>query len=225
MHPITEEMRYRRIEKTIENLNRNGIEAVYAANRTEARSILRTLLPDGCSIGCGGSVTLEEIQALSLFRSENYHFFDRYAPNLTKEETEQIFRDSLTADVYVMSTNAVTEDGILYNVDGRSNRTAALLFGPKRVVIIAGYNKIVRSLPEAVLRVKTVAAPANALRLHCKTPCARTGICASLLRTDAGTMSDGCASDDRICANYVVTAKQRERGRIQVILVGEDLGF
>ncbi len=225
MHKIMEEMQAIRVRTTLENLRRNNFEAEYVPTAADALEKLKSYLTPGCTVGVGGSVTLDEIGAIDLLRSGEYEFLDRYAPALTAAQTKDIFRRSLWADVYVMSTNAITENGELYNVDGRSNRVAALLYGPDSVVVIAGVNKIVTDLDEAIRRHKTVAAPANAARLHCNTPCIRTGKCVSLMRQDEDSMCAGCASEDRICANYVVSARQRERGRIKVILVGEALGF
>ena len=112
-----------------------------------------------------------------------------------------------------MSSNAVTEEGELYNVDGNSNRVAALAYGPDSVIVVAGCNKIVPDIAAAVERVKKIAAPVNATRLHCSTPCAKTGECMN------------CHSDGRICCNYLVSAQQRHQDRIKVILVGEELGY
>lgn len=225
MHTIMKEMQMLRIRTTIENLRRNNFEATFVPTAADALKALQSYLTPGCTVGVGGSVTLDEIGAIELLRSGDYNFLDRYAPALTAEETKDIFRRSLTADVYVMSANAITEHGELYNVDGRSNRVAALLYGPDSVVIIAGVNKIVADLDEAIRRHKSTAAPANAARLHCNTPCVRTGKCVSLMREGEASLCSGCASEDRICANYVVSARQREVGRIKVILVGEHLGF
>ncbi|MBO5928730.1 MAG: LUD domain-containing protein, partial [Clostridia bacterium] len=116
----------------------------------------------------------------------------------------------------------ITKNGELYNVDGNGNRVAALCYGPKKVILVVGCNKIVDDLPAAVKRVKTVAAPLNARRLHCQTPCAETGHC---LCPDSLSSMDGCASPGRICGMGVVTGRQRNKGRIHVILVGESLGY
>lgn len=210
-----------RIEKTMKALESHNMTAIYTKDRADALAKLTELLPKGASIACGGSVTLDEIGAISLFRSPDYRFFDRYDPTLTPQATAELFRASLSSDYYVMSSNAITEDGMLYNVDGRSNRVAALLYGPSHVIIIAGMNKIVPDLDAAVRRVKTIAAPKNAKRLHCKTPCAVSGICVC---ADAGP-GIGCGSPDRICANYVVTAAPKAAGRITVMIVGEELGY
>ncbi len=225
MHPMMEELTMKKINRTIENLRRNRMEAVYAKDRAEARELLKSYLIPGCSIGCGGSVTLDEIDALSLFRCGDYRFFDRYAEGLSADEVKAVYHDALNADVYVMSSNAVTENGELYNVDGRGNRVAALIYGPERVVVVVGCNKIVNNINDAILRVKTVSAPANAARLHCKTPCAHTGRCISLDKQHTPELCEGCETEARICASYVVSGYQREANRIKVIIVGESLGF
>lgn len=201
------------MERTAKALRKNNMWAECADNAEDALEILEGLLPEDAVIAAGGSMTLQEIGAMELIRSDRYRFLDRFAPGLTKEETRKIFLDSFGADVYLCSANAITENGELYNVDGNSNRVAAMLYGPESVVVLAGYNKIVRTVDDAVERVKSIAAPANALRLHCDTPCASLGRCTN------------CSSDDRICANYVLFAKQRQKDRIKVILVGEEYGY
>ena len=127
---------------------------------------------------------------------------------------------ALGADAYITSSNAITEDGRLFNVDGNGNRIAALCFGPKSVIVIAGKNKIVKTIEEAQLRVKTVAAPKNCQRLSCNTYCSKTGSCAA-----KDEPFGGCDSKDRICSTYVVTSYQRNAGRIKVIIVDENLGY
>ena len=174
---------------------------------------MQSLLQPGQTVTCGGSVTLSECGIIDLLRSGQYHYLDRDRPDLTPEQKKQIFRQAFSADVYLMSSNAVTEEGELYNVDGNSNRVAALAYGPDSVIVVAGCNKIVPDLAAAVERVKKIAAPVNATRLHCSTPCAKTGECMN------------CHSDGRICCNYLVSAQQRHQDRIKVILVGEELGY
>ena len=152
-----------------------------------------------------------------------YTYIDRMIPGLTQQQKEDAMRAAFSTDVYLASANAITEDGELYNVDGNSNRVAALLYGAKSVVIVAGVNKLVKNLDEAVLRVKTIAAPKNVKRLSCETPCAKLGHCISLERN--GGMTDGCKTPGRICANFTVMAYQRHVSRVKVILVGEELGY
>ena len=208
----------------IANLKKNNMDAFYAENKEEALIIVKKFLPDGATVTHGGSKTLAACGVPSLLKSGNYRYLDRDAPGLTREQIEEIYRQAFFADVYLSSTNAITLDGTLYNVDGNSNRVAALLYGPKSVVILAGVNKIVPDLNAAAARVKQTAAPLNAQRLNCATYCREKGRCVSA-ELDAAHMSDGCGSQARICCNYVISGKQRVPGRMKIILINEDLGF
>ena len=212
-----------RIEKTMEALRKNNMDAYYAETGAQARALALSLIPAGAVCASGGSVTLSETGIIDALKSGDYRYIDRSAARLTPEEREAAMIRAMTADFYLSSANAVTEEGSLYNVDGNSNRVSALLYGPKNVIIVAGVNKLVKNLDEAIRRVKTVSAPENCKRLGCDTYCFRTGECVSL-RSDGG-MTDGCVSDARICCNYVVMARQRHKSRIKVILVGETLGY
>ena len=138
----------------------------------------------------------------------------------TDAERQAIYRQTFSADAFLTSSNAITERGELFNIDGGGNRVAAMLFGPKKVIVVAGWNKIVRDLNAAKLYVKAVTVPANALRLHIDTPCTH----AACPGTD-GDLCGGCSSENRLCAQYTVMARQRVRGRVHVILVGEELGY
>lgn len=212
----------KRIYKTGENLKKNNMEFYYAPAAADVKNIVAGLLKPGDVISHGGSVSMAECGIRELIQSPEYQYLDRSA--VPAEEVEELYRKSFFADVYISSSNAITEDGVLYNVDGNSNRIAAIAYGPKSVIIIAGYNKIVRDLEEAEIRVKNTAAPPNCVRLDCKTPCAETGECISL-RNSGRQISDGCRGDGRICCNYLISAQQRHKGRIKVIIVGEELGF
>ena len=213
------------IENTIKNLIANGMEVYFAEDKAIALEKIEELLPDGSSVAVGGSETLNQLGVMPLLRSGKYKFFDRYKEGLTPEETGRIFRDSFSADCYLSSSNAITEKGELYNVDGNSNRISAIAFGPRSVIIVAGVNKIVPDLPSAVLRVKTIAAPKNCQRLGISSYCSKAGYCISIDRGEGEIMGSGCNSDSRICCNTLVSAKQRIPGRIKVILVNEKLGF
>ena len=210
------------IERTAENLKANNMLPFVAQNKQEALSIVKELLTEGSTVSCGGSATLDETGIIGLLRSGAYNFLDRAGKS--REEAEEIYRAAFSADFYLTSSNAVTENGELYNVDGNSNRVAAICFGPKSVIVVAGRNKIVRDLNDAVMRVKRLAAPANTLRLGCETYCQSKGECMALASGCSG-MTDGCRSGDRICCSFVVTAQQRIKDRIKVILVNEELGF
>lgn len=203
----------KKIEKTLKNLERNKMQAFYVENKEQAVNKVKELIPEGAVVTCGGSMTLFETGIIEHLRSGRYNFLDRYKPGLTPEQIREIYIRAFSSDVYMCSTNAVTENGELYNVDGNSNRVAAMVYGPKSVIVVAGYNKIVKDIDEAVERVKRIAAPANATRLSHKTPCVNTGQC------------ENCRTDDRICCNYVVMAQQRHKDRVKVIIVGEELGY
>lgn len=216
-------MKTEQIEKTMEALRRNNMDAYYVDTAEEAKALVLSLIPQGAVCASGGSVTLSETGILDALKNGNYRYIDRSVAGLSPEGREAAMIRSMTADFYLASSNAITEDGTLFNVDGNSNRVSAMLYGPKNVVVVAGINKLVKNLDEAVRRVKTIAAPENCKRLGCDTYCFRTGECVSL-RSDGG-MTDGCASDARICCNYVVMARQRQKSRIKVILIGETLGY
>ncbi len=208
-------------EDIIENLEKNNMKGYFANNKKDALDILKTLIPEGALVAVGGSMTLNECDVIDYIKSEKFNFLNRYNPELTRDDVQNMHRDSFKCDVYLSSSNAITEKGELYNVDGNANRVGAIAFGPKSVVMIVGKNKIVKNINEAVKRVKTIAAPLNAKRLNCETYCAYNGVCKGL----DGDMTDGCMSPQRICCQYLVSGKQREKDRIKVILVNEDLGF
>ena len=209
-------------EAVIEKLERNNMAGYYVSSKAEVAGKVAELLHDGDTVAVGGSMSLAETGVMDLLRSGRYRFLDRYAPGLSAEEVQDIYRQSFFADAYLCSSNAVTMNGELYNVDGNSNRVAAICYGPRSVIMVVGCNKIVRDIPAAVIRVKRRSAPANVARLRCDTPCAKTGACAGIQREG---MTDGCGVDGRICCNYLVSARQRVPGRIKVILVGEELGY
>lgn len=202
-------------------LEKNNIHTYCVENKEQVVPLLSTLLHEGDTIAVGGSMSLQEAGVMKLLRSGKYNFLDRDRQGITPDERLECMKQSLSAKVFLCSSNAVTRNGELYNVDGKGNRVAALCFGPEKVILVVGCNKIVEDLPAAIKRVKTVAAPLNTKRLNCQTPCALTGHC---LFPD-GTMAQGCASPQRICVTSVTSAFQREKDRISVILVGETLGY
>lgn len=210
-----------RITRTMENLRKNRMEVHYVDTKAEVANTVKSLMPENATVAFGGSVTLQETGVIDMVHQSAFSVLDRYAPDLSRAEIEEIFRRSFAADVYLTSTNAITEKGELYNVDGNANRVAAIAYGPQSVIIVAGVNKIVPDLAAAIHRVKTVAAPRNAKRLHCDTYCAKTGYCRGL----EGDMTDGCGSPERICSEYLVSGFQRKPNRIKIVLVGEDCGY
>lgn len=215
----------RQAARVMEALRKNRMQAYYVDRTDDVPAQVAALLREGDRVAVGGSMTLFETGVINLLRTGSYHFLDRTLPGLTAEGVRRIQLESFGADVYLTSVNAITEAGELYFVDGNGNRAAAVLFGPERVILVAGANKIVSDLDAAVRRVKNTAAPANALRLDCDTHCRHTGRCAALEHKAGAGMTDGCGSADRICCDYVVLGRQRSPGRITVVLVGEAIGY
>lgn len=211
----------KRIDRVMENLRKNNMEPFFVEKVSGVVPLVESLINEGDTVTVGGSQSLFEGGVIDLLRSGKYNFLDRSREGITSEEVQEIYRKAFYADAYLCSSNAVTESGELYNVDGNSNRVAAILFGPKSVIIVVGYNKIVKDIDEAVRRVKAMAAPANCVRLDCDTYCFQKGECMGL----EGYIADGCRSEGRICCNYVISARQRIKGRIKVIIVGEPLGY
>lgn len=197
------------VERVKFALEENNMQVFTAGKRDEVPAIVESLLTDGETISVGGSVTLAECGVLDLLKCGKYKFLDR--------ETNAF------ADTFLCSSNAVTENGELYNVDGSGSRVSSIAYGPKSVIIVAGMNKLVPTLDDAIIRVKKIAAPANATRLNCITYCAENGECMGLAQDKK--MATGCNSDMRICCSYLVSAHQRVKNRIKVILVGETLGY
>ena len=196
----------------IKALERRQMNGYYAASKEEALHIALSLIPEGCTVGWGGSATTEAIGLNNALRQGNYRAINRDLAK-TQNERMDLMRECFTADCFVMSTNAISEDGQLVNIDGIGNRVAALVFGPKKVIVVAGMNKVARTLDDAIARCRTVASPINAQRFKGESPCRKTGVCAN------------CTSPDCICAQMVITRFSMDKNRIHVILVGEDLGF
>lgn len=199
-------------DSLIEQFSRRQIEAYYAKDRDEALEKACRFLTPGCSVAWGGSATLSEIGLIDAIRASDCVIYDRFAAN-TPEEKREIYGKIAMCDYYFMSSNAITLNGQLVNIDGFGNRVASLIHGPQNVIVIAGMNKVTPDLDSAIARVHNMAAPPNAVRLNCNTPCAETGKC------------HDCLSKDCICDQIVITRRSYIPGRIKVILVGESLGF
>lgn len=200
-------------DSIIDRFNKRGIEGYYCENAEEALLTAKRFLTPGCSVSWGGSQTLIDIGLLeSLSSSSDYIIYDRDKAK-TPEEKLQVYSKTVTADYYFMSTNAITLDGQLVNIDASGNRVACLITGPMNVIIIAGMNKVTTDVDHAIERVRNMATPPNTVRLGRKTPCAETGRCSN------------CLVDDCICNQIVITRRSGTQGRIKVILVGEELGF
>lgn len=199
--------------RLIENMKKRQMDAFYCATAKEAGKLALSFVQPGMKVSFGGSVTIEQCGVLkALEQMEDITFLDRRAAK-DPEEFEAILHNAYFSDVYFMSSNAITLDGILVNIDGTGGRTSCLIYGPKTVVVVAGMNKVCTDVEAAYKRVKNTASPPNALRLKRNTPCAVTGKCSD------------CLSPECMCSNTVITRRSIVPGRIKIILVGEDLGF
>ena len=205
------------IRQTLEALGRHRMTAEYVQSRWDVLPKILEWIPQGAAVAFGGSVTLEQTGVINGLRQMgaqgDLEVLDRFAPGLTPDELKDLFRRAFTSDVFLPSSNAITQDGYLYNVDGRGNRVAAMIYGPESVIVVAGINKICKDLEAAIRRNQTVSAPQNAKRLNKNTPCVKTGECMH------------CLSKDRICASFVALGPQMVPDRIKVLLVGESLGY
>ena len=195
-------------QKIIKGLESRNMSGYYAADREEALRIALELIPEGSSVTMGGCVSAAEIKLVSAVKNGNYTFIDR-----GKMSPEEYMPAGYTADIFLSSVNAMTEDGILVNIDGNSNRVSFIAQGPKKVLFIVGMNKVCDDIDGAMKRARNVAAPINAQRFGLSTPCAATGSCMN------------CKSPDTICCQFLITRYSRHAGRIHVILVNDNLGF
>ncbi|MCH5204484.1 MAG: lactate utilization protein [Oscillospiraceae bacterium] len=208
-----------KIIRTMDALSRNKMKPYYAESREELYELIRELIKDDKLITAGGSMSLKESGVSELLMSEYKGIYLDRSEGKTPDEVNDIFRKAFVSDTFFSSTNALTEEGELYNIDGNGNRVSAMIFGPKQVIVVAGVNKIVKDRDEAKRRVEEYAAPKNAARLNCQTPCAKTGKCERL------RSGKPCESPARICCSYVILGQQRVPDRIKVIIVNQELGY
>jgi L-lactate utilization protein LutB len=213
------------VQKTMENLKRHRYDVKYVETKEEVLPLIDEMLTEGATVANGGSVTLQECGVLDHLRSGKYDFLERFQKGLSKEEMEEIDHRISFADFYLCSSNAIIEDGSLYNVDGNSNRISRIVYGPKKVIMVVSVNKIVKTLEDAVYRVKSYVAPANCARAGIKAYCETTGICMILQQKDTVGLTEGCRADMRSCCNHLISTNQRVPNRITVILVGEKVGL
>lgn len=199
-------------DSLIEKFNLRGIEGYYLDTKEEALLMVKRFLTPGCSISWGGSMTLYEIGLIDEIKNSDYIVYDRSEAG-TPEEKKALYAKIVTSDYYFMSSNAITLNGELVNIDGAANRVSCLCYGPDNVIILAGMNKIVPDIESGIKRVKNIAAPPNAVRLHKNIPCATLGRCAD------------CFKPDCFCSQIVITRRSSIPNRIKVILIGEELGY
>lgn len=200
-----------RVKNAIKSLEANNIKGVYVETKEEALTLVKSMVAKGSSTATGGSMTLRDTGIMEFLEKET---------ELHKEP-----REAYNASFYLLSANAITEHGEIVQTDGRSNRVSAMLFGPENVIVVAGINKLVPTLRDAAVRIKNIAAPANATRLCMDTPCAKLGHCISPVLDENNLFANGCQSEGCICCNTVVFRRQRAKDRITVIFVGEELGY
>ena len=196
-------------EKVIKGLKTRNIEGYYAETAEEAKAIALGLIDEGSSVTMGGCMSAREIGLVDALKEGNYNFIDRDQYDDKRAAALMAY----DCDAFLASCNAMTEDGVLVNIDGNANRVSATAFGPKKVVFIVGMNKICADVDSAMKRARNVAAPINAQRFDISTPCNKTGSCFD------------CSSPDSICCQFLVTRRSLHPGRMHVILVNEDLGF
>lgn len=200
-------------QRVAEALKTRNMDAWYVETREEALEKALSLIPEGSSISWGGSMSVEEIGLIKALKAnETMLVYDRDIAE-TPEERQQIMRQAFFCDYFLASSNAVSEDGVLVNIDGFANRVAAIAFGPAHVLMVVGLNKVVKTEADALARARGTAAPCNAQRFDIQTPCKKTGVCSN------------CKMPDTICCQFLTTRYSKVPGRIQVILVGEDLGL
>lgn len=196
-------------QKVIKGLQSRNMTGYYAQDRAEALRLALQLIPEGSAVTMGGAMSAHEIGLVEALKQGNYSFIDRDA----MADKRAAMLAAYDADVFLASANAITEDGVMVNIDGNANRVSAIAQGPKKVLLIVGMNKVCDDLDGAMKRARNVAAPINAQRFGLSTPCAETGACMD------------CKSPDTICCQFLITRFSRHKDRIHVILVNDDLGF
>ena len=196
-------------KKVIKGLESRNMSGYYAKDKAEALELALKLIPEGSSIAMGGAMSAHEIGLVEAVKSGDYRFIDRDKA----EDKRAAMLAAYDADIFLSSANAMTEDGILVNIDGNSNRVSAIAQGPRKVIFIVGMNKVCDDIDGAMKRARNVAAPINAQRFGLSTPCTSTGSCMN------------CKSPDTICCQFLITRYSRHKDRIHVILVNDNLGF
>jgi len=213
MEPIKEWWIEEKAKKAIEKLVAHEFKAIYVKTKEEAvQEVWKHVTPKQ-RVGVGGSLTIRGLGILEKLEAQGCTIYDHWKPGLSKENILEIRKSQMTSDLFLSSTNAITLNGELVNIDGKGNRVNSINFGPGKVILIAGYNKIVEDVQEGIKRIKNVSAPLNARRLNIDVPCAKVGKCVD------------CNSPNRICRVIVIHERKPFLTDILIILVGEELGF
>ena len=199
-------------EKMIKNLKRRNFEAIYCPTAAEAVEKISAMMPDGSTVTWGGSMTIRDMGLTAALHKRALKVLDRDLA-ADRDEAQRIYREAFSADFYLSSVNAISEDGVIVNIDGNGNRVAAITFGPKKVIFVVGLNKVAQDVNAALARARSTASPINAARFDIKTPCQVDGVC------------HNCNSPESIC-NYIhFMRNSHPAGRHTVVLVGEELGY
>jgi L-lactate utilization protein LutB len=213
MDPNREWLIEETMKRTVEKLKAHDFEALYVRTKEEAaKEILKYVKPD-MKVGTGGSMTIRALGILDSLKAKGHVVYDHWAPGLSKEQNLRIRKSQLTCDLFLSGVNAITMNGELINIDATGNRVASTIFGPGKVIVVAGYNKIVEDVQEGIKRAKNVATPPNARRLNVDVPCAKVGKCMD------------CNSPNRICRAVVIHERKPNLTDMLVILVGEEMGY
>ncbi len=199
--------------KAVDVLKKNGFSALYCKSGEDASEFIMKNVHSGDRVGFGGSMTIKKLGMQEKVKSVGGHVLDHGDPTLSSEEKMETMRAELLCDVFLCSSNAVTLEGELVNIDGVGNRVAAMSFGPKKVIVVVGINKICKNEASAFERLEQIAAPMNCKRLNMPNPCTKTGVCSD------------CRSDTRACRIYSVIKRMPMRSDITVVIIGEDFGF
>ena len=207
-----------RVDIALKNFRKNLFAAHYMENSQDALALIMSMIPKEATIGLGDSLTLKEMGALRVLEEGGYHFLNPWRKGISREESLALRRQALTSDIFLTGTNAVTMDGKLVSIDGLGNRVAAMIFGPRKVIVVAGINKIAEDVEEAIRRIKNLAAPLNSrkhnLPADFRPPCSDSGFCSE------------CKPPHRLCCNTVIIEGcSRDKERITVVIVGEELGY
>lgn len=201
------------LSRTAASLEKNGFKTKRVPDRHEALQWLLSTIPVGAKVGIGGSVTLRDVGIVDALEQRGNTIYAHWNPELSREERREVMRGQLHSDVFLASSNALTEDGKLVNIDNTGNRVASMIFGPSQAILVIGVNKIVRDLEAGIERARNTAAPMDCRRLERKTPCVETGRC------------EDCDSQERLCRAMTIIERVPSRSRITILLVEEPLGF
>lgn len=201
------------IKKTINNFKRNNIQGYYVSCKNELIDLLKKMIPENSTIGSGDSITLDQLGVFDYLRNSNVIFYDKHKIGLTSTQKREIYLENFRADIFISGANAITEEGEIINIDGNGSRVAPMLYGPQRVILIVGTNKITKNTIEGLNRVRQISAPLDAKRLNKNTPCVKLGKCVD------------CKNAERICNDFVIISRQFDPNRIHVIIVEGAYGY